>query len=314
MGLAESVTNSRVDFDIEKLFGVSINDKVKTVKGWAYPHWNTPKVDETYVFNRELLAIVLYALEHANQPVLLIGPTGSGKSSVIEQAVARVNRPYYRMNFDGDITRAEFVGQWIINKDRVMEFHYGVLPRAMKEGAVLVCDELDCASPTVVFVLQNVLDGGALTLLETGEIIEPHSDFRIFATANIQGLGDSTGLYSGTQPQNFATLNRFKLVRHVDYLSEDQERQVVMRKLGLEEVALNSEVLTKLVQYASLVRSAYKKNEIMATISTRAVINIADKFRAFGDVEMAYELGFLSLLSEDDRRVCRELLQRVWGV
>lgn len=307
--LSKLTNNSKVDFDIKKTFGVSVFARVTTTQGFENSHPNTPEVDPDYNFDKSLLGLVLYALNTDGENMLLSGPTGSGKSSVVEQTAARLNLPFYRVNFDLDIARADFVGQWVLDgKD--MAFQYGILPRAMREGAVLLLDEWDCANPAVAMALQAVLDGGRLMIAETGETIIPASGFRMFATANTLGQGDESGMYNGTQPQNFAQLDRFGTTAIVDYLGAREEKKILKNKTGI----VDNDVLDKLYDYAKLVREAFKKEEIRVTMSTRSLINVGKKIVDFGDVKTAYMVAFINKASGDDREFCLEILQRVWGV
>jgi cobaltochelatase CobS len=307
MAELEAMDQAKVDADIKALFGVYFNDKVKTIPAFATPQVSTPPVDADYVFEKMDVALMCYAMLNPAEKVLLTGPTGSGKSSIVEQTAARLNWPFYRVNMDGDITRADFVGQWKL-VDGNMSFLYGILPRAMRDGAILLVDEWDAANPSVGMVLQAVLEGKPLMLAETGELIYPHPNFRIFATANTVGQGDTTGLYNGTQPQNFATLDRFTMVQVVNYPAKAKERAIVMKKAGLD-----GDLAAKLVDVANLVREAFKKGETMATMSTRTIVNVGQKMKDFGDVRMAYNLGFLNKLQAEDRELCGELVQRIWG-
>lgn len=305
--------NERVQFGVE-LFGIKAKSAAAPkISGWQKPWWNTPRLDPHYVFSKELLTTILYAMETKGKHVLLSGPTGSGKTSVVEQVAARLNRPVYRMNFDSDITRAEFVGQMLLKAGTagsITEFQYGIIPTAMREGAILILDEIDAGNPSVTMALQGPLDGAPLTLLETGEVIKAHPDFRVFATANTVGQGDETGLYCGTQPQNYATLNRFKLVELVDYQSADVEMRIVEAKTGLTNA---DGALTKLTEVAKLIRASHKRQEMVGTMSTRTLIETADTFLAFGDIKRAYRLTFLNGQNSEDRRVAEEAIQRVWG-
>ena len=308
--LAEEADNGMVDLSIKGLFRLAVFGSKDDIKGFRNPHKTTPKIDPDYHFNQGLLAMILYSIVNRNNPVLLSGPTGSGKSSVITQVAARLNWPYYRVNCDVDISRADFVGQWVL-RGKEMTFQYGLLPRAMREGAVLIVDEWDAANPAVSFVLQAVLeDDGKLTIAETGEIIEPHPNFRIFCTANTLGMGDETGLYNGTQPQNFAALDRFKLVEHVDYPPAAIEQKIIESKTGISDKS----ILSKLSEMAKLVRESFKKDEIRVTMSTRTLINIAEKLVDFGDVKTAYNVAYINKCSGDDKKVVSELLQRIWAV
>jgi cobaltochelatase CobS len=243
-----------------------------------------------------------------NQMTLFTGPTGAGKSSQVEQMCARLNKPFYRINFDGDITRADLVGSWIL-RGKEMTFMYGILTKAMMEGAVLLLDEWDCINPSVGMLLQPVLEGKSLVIAETGEIIEPHPCFKVFATSNTIGQGDTTGLYNGTQPQNFAALDRFTMVEVVDYPTKAEETKIIKRKTDIKD----KEQIDKLLEVAKLFREAFVKGQVMATMSTRTVINIAAKQIDFGNKIKAFELGLLNKLNADDKAFGYEIIQRVYG-
>ncbi len=307
----ENLPPMKLILDIEGLFGHKF-PKVQ-IEGYSKPWASTPDVDPDYVFEKDLLRTVLFAMIEPSERMLLTGPTGSGKSSVVQQVVARLNRPFTRINCDGDLTRSDFVGQMVLNSTGGMEFQYGPLPQAMREGRVLLIDEWDAANPSVSMALQGVLEeGGRLTITENNEVIEPHPDFRIFATANTRGQGDDSGMYHGTQPQNYAALDRFTIVDIVNYPKAEVEREIITKKTGIEEEP-KDRVLEKLVQMAGLVRAAFIKEEINCTMSTRTVINIARKLTAFGDVKLAYKIAFTNKCSADDTEVINALCQRVWG-
>ncbi len=308
--IKEWESNPVEEYSIKKLFGIAGYGSKATVLGRLRRTINVPEIDEAYSFRKALLGIVLYSLDTPNQPVLLIGPTGSGKTSVFEQACARLNKETTRINLDGDVTRADFVGQWVLNGQNSMEFNYGPLPTAMKEGRVLIIDEIDAGAPPVTMVLQAVLEGKPLTLLETGETLRPHKDFRICATANTNGQGDESGMYFGTQPQNYAMLDRFKLVDMVDYPTAAEEHRILELKTGMQD---DDKLRTKLIEVANMIRKAHKKGECACTMSTRNVVNIAEKLVVFGDIKVAYKAAFLNKLSTGDLDFCNEAIQRVWG-
>lgn len=295
-------------FSVRDTFGFCGIDNVAEVSGFSRPTEFVPPLEENYAFREGVLYSVLYALEKRNQPLLLIGPTGSGKTSVVEQVCARLNRPVTRVNLDGDVTRSDFVGQWVLNGEQRMDFRYGPLPTAMREGHVLIVDEIDAGAAPVVMVLQAVLEGKPLVIMETGETVKPHPDFRICATANTNGQGDESGMYYGTQPQNYAMFDRFKIIDRVDYPTASEEGRI-LKKAGVE----NAETRGKLIDVAKLIREAHVKGECSCTMSTRNVVNIAEKLAAFGEHRRAYELSFLNRLNSDDLAFCGEIVQRVWG-
>jgi cobaltochelatase CobS len=329
--LEKQSRNELVDFDIKTTFGFKINDNESSVQGYKHAHQLTPELDPDYKFRKGLLALMVYAvrqnLNGGKEYVLFSGPTGSGKSTVVMQFFSRLNWPLYRVNMDGDITRADFVGQWTL-KGEEMEFIYGALPRAMKSGTPLLIDEWDMGNPSVMEVLKAVLEGNPLFITETGETIKPAKGFMIFATANTLGQGDETGLYNGVQPQNYAQLDRFDVCDIVDYPTKADERAILqkkcgftdtemMRRFGVEAVSESDNakaLLDKVLEVSALVRKAFKKEEIMATMSTRTNINICNKMLAFGDIRRAYEIAYTNKLNGDDKQFVSEIIQRVWAV
>jgi cobaltochelatase CobS len=297
-------------FDIKSVFEIKPFGSTDQVWGWDKPCIDTPPIESGYSFRRDLLAVILFAVENFNEPALLIGPTGSGKTSVIEQVAARLNRTVTRINLDGDVTRSDLVGQWVLSGENVMTYHYGPLAKAMQSGDIMIIDEIDAGAAPVVMVVQAVLEGKPLMLLETGETIHPHPDFRLFATANTNGQGDESGMYHGTQPQNYALMDRFKLVSIVDYPKKAEEHKILEKRLGMND---DDGLRSKLIEVANLIRKSHVKGDCVCTMSTRNIINIAEKMLVFGDIKMAYSVSFLNKLNIDDRDFCNEIIQRIWG-
>jgi len=294
-------------FNISTLFGVEFEAK-NEIEGFLNPQDTTPDIDPAYVFQKDGLLACLAGVELPNERVFLTGHTGSGKSSIVQQVAARLNLGFCRINCDNDITRADFIGQYTL-KGETMEFVYGLLPRAMMEGQVLLLDEIDAANPGVVLVLQSVLEkNGKLTIPETGETITPHKNFRIFATGNTRGQGDDTGMYAGTQPQNGAMIDRFTWVEVINYPDKKTEKRIVVSVSGISK-----EIAKKIVEVATLIREAYENGDISVTMSTRTSINIAEKIKMLGDVEKAYRVAFLNKCNPEDETFAKEAIQRVFG-
>ena len=312
-------------FSIKKTFGVQVSKNFPEVTGYENPCELTPAIDPDYHFHdKAVLGSILYALETPNEFVQLTGPTGSGKSSQIEQACARLNLPVLRMNFTAETGLADFVGQWVVTENEnggtTMKYTHGTLPRAMRLGAVLILDEWDFARPEILAVLQPVLEGGNLLILETGEIIKPHPDFRIFSTANTNGQGDDTGLYAGTSLQNFATIDRWTIVEKVEYPKEAIEAAVLAKKGQLLDLAeteqqrdeAKAEIL-KFIEVGNKVRASFLEGECTCTLSTRTLINVVRKYVLTGDAKRAWEMSYTNKLSKDDAMFVKEIVQRIFG-
>jgi len=183
---------------VRKVFGIDTD-----LKAPAYSKSNeyVPEIDEDYLFNPETTLAILAGFAH-NRRVMISGFHGTGKSTHIEQVAARLNWPLVRVNLDSHISRIDLVGKdAIVIKDgkQITEFREGILPWAYQHNVALVFDEYDAGRPDVMFVIQRVLESsGRLTLLDQARVLKPHPSFRLFATANTVGLGDTTGLYHGT--------------------------------------------------------------------------------------------------------------------
>ncbi len=302
-------TNGKVNYNVKNLFNVTPYGSVSDVWGWSKPTDRVP-AQVPYFFRRDLLASVLCAFESKNEFILLTGPTGSGKTSVFEQVAARLNRPVIRVNLDGDITRSDLVGQWVLNGENSMEFHYGPLATAMMEGYIFIVDEIDAGASPVTMALQAVLEGKPLSLMETNEVIKPHPDFRLMATANTNGMGDESGLYAGTQVQNYASFDRFTLVEKVDYPKPEEETEIIVSQTGMKD---SPDIVAKLIKVANLIREAHKTGDTVCTMSTRNVVNIARKLSLFGDIRQAYKVAYLNRLSDNDLDFCNEIIQKNWA-
>jgi cobaltochelatase CobS len=278
---------------------------------------HVPDIDKTYHFDRETTLAVLagFAL---NRRVMIQGYHGTGKSTHIEQVAARLNWPCIRVNLDSHISRIDLIGKdAIVLKEgkQVTEFREGLLPWALQHPCALVFDEYDAGRPDVMFVIQRVLEvEGRLTLLDQNRVIRPHPAFRLFATANTVGLGDTTGLYHGTQQINQGQMDRWNIVATLNYLPHDQEVGIVIAKLGIDEINLvEKKKIESMVALADLTRSGFINGDISTVMSPRTVITWAENARIFGDLGFAFRLTFLNKCDEAERAIVAEYYQRCFN-
>ena len=174
-----------------------------------------PEIDKTYKFDKDTTLAILSGFSF-NKRVLIQGYHGTGKSTHIEQIAARLNWPCIRINLDSHVSRIDLIGKdSIVIKDgkQVTEFKEGILPWSIQNPVALVFDEYDAGRPDVMFVIQRVLESeGSFTLLDKNKVIKQNKFFRLFATTNTVGLGDTTGLYHGTQQINQGQMDRWNIV------------------------------------------------------------------------------------------------------
>ena len=302
--------NPTEDISVRKVFGI---DTDMIVKGFSERAARVPEVDETYKFDPDTTLAILAGFTH-NRRVMIQGYHGTGKSTHIEQVAARLNWPAVRVNLDSHISRIDLIGKDAIKlKDgkQVTEFHEGILPWALRNPVAIVFDEYDAGRADVMFVIQRVLEhDGKLTLLDQNEIITPHSNFRLFATSNTVGLGDTTGLYHGTQQINQAQMDRWSLVATLNYLSTDVESAIVLSKSPNYNTEDGTKVIKRMVTVADLTRTAFMNGDLSTVMSPRTVINWASNTEIFNDVGYAFRLTFLNKCDELERQIVAEFFQR----
>ncbi len=271
-----------------------------------------PVFDETYRFDPQTTLAILAGFQH-NRRVMVQGYHGTGKSTHIEQVAARLNWPTIRINLDSHVSRIDLVGKdAIVLKDgkQVTEFQEGLLPWALQRPVALVFDEYDAGRPDVMFVIQRVLEAsGRLTLLDQNRVIAPHPDFRLFATTNTVGLGDTTGLYHGTQQLNQGQMDRWSIVTTLNYLTHDAEVEIIASKA----TGVDDETLSKMVRLADLTRNAFMSGDISTVMSPRTVITWAENFAIFKDLGHAFRMTFLNKCDELERPLVAEMYQRCFN-
>ena len=252
-----------------------------------------------------------------NRRVIVTGYHGTGKSTHIEQVAARLNWPCVRVNLDSHISRIDLVGKdAIVIRDgmQVTEFRDGILPWALQHNVALCFDEYDAGRPDVMFVIQRVLESPArLTLLDQNKVIRPHPAFRLFATANTVGLGDTSGLYHGTQQINQGQMDRWSIVTTLNYLPHDNEVEIVLAKARHYRTAEGRDIVNKMVRVADLTRNAFMNGDISTVMSPRTVITWAENAEIFGDVGFAFRVTFLNKCDELERPIVAEFYQRCFG-
>ncbi|CUX82006.1 MAG: cobaltochelatase CobS subunit [Roseibaca calidilacus] len=298
------------DISVRDVFGI---DSDMTVKGFTEGSDRVPALDPTYKFDPDTTLAILAGFAY-NRRVMIQGYHGTGKSTHIEQVAARLNWPSVRVNLDSHISRIDLIGKDAIKlKDgvQVTEFQDGILPWALRNPVAIVFDEYDAGRPDVMFVIQRVLEhDGKLTLLDQNEIITPHPSFRLFATANTVGLGDTTGLYHGTQQINQAQMDRWSLVATLNYLSHDAEVAIVLSKNPAYNTAKGRQEISQMVTVADMTRTAFMNGDLSTVMSPRTVINWAENARIFRSVGYAFRLSFLNKCDELERQTVAEFYQR----
>jgi cobaltochelatase CobS len=298
---------------VRQVFGLEVD---MDVPAYSRSEEHVPDLDPDYVFDQDTTLAILAGFAH-NRRVMVAGYHGTGKSTHIEQVAARLNWPCVRVNLDSHISRIDLVGKdAIVLKDglQVTEFRDGILPWALQRNIALCFDEYDAGRPDVMFVIQRVLEiSGKLTLLDQNKVIRPHPAFRLFATANTVGLGDTTGLYHGTQQINQGQMDRWSIVTTLNYLPHDKEVDIVLAKSPKHRTTEGRDIVSKMVRVADLTRSAFVNGDLSTVMSPRTVITWAENAEIFGDLGFAFRVTFLNKCDELERPLVAEFYQRSFG-
>ena len=298
---------------VREIFGFETDLEVPA---FAERNEYVPDFDADYLFDKNTTLALLAGFAH-NRRVMVQGYHGTGKSTHIEQVAARLNWPCVRVNLDSHVSRIDLVGKdAIVLRDgqQVTEFQEGILPWALQNPVALVFDEYDAGRPDVMFVIQRVLEvSGKLTLLDQNKVIRPHGGFRLFATTNTIGLGDTSGLYHGTQQINQGQMDRWNIVSTLNYLPHDRETDIVHAKAVGYEGAEGRDKIAAMVQVADLTRASFINGDISTVMSPRTVLTWAENATIFGDIGFAFQVTFLNKCDELERPTVAEFYQRCLG-
>ena len=302
------------EYDAREIFGIDLAMKVP---GFTWTSDKVPAIDSSYKFDPDTTKAILAGFAY-NRRVLIQGYHGTGKSTHIEQVAARLNWPCVRVNLDSHISRIDLIGKDSIvieNERQVTKFQDGILPWALRHSVALVFDEYDAGRPDVMFVIQRVLEReGKLTLLDQNTVITPHQGFRLFATSNTVGLGDTTGLYHGTQQINQGQMDRWSIVATLNYLDIETETGIVLSKAPQYDTPQGRQLLGQMVRLADATRSSFKKGDLSTVMSPRTVIAWAENAAIFNnDLDYAFRVTFLNKCDELERETVAELYQRHIG-
>jgi cobaltochelatase CobS len=299
---------------VRKVFGI---DSDLEVPAYRHATDHVPDIDPDYLFNKDVTLAILAGFKH-NRRVMVTGYHGTGKSTHIEQVAARLNWPCVRVNLDSHVSRIDLVGKdAIVLKDgkQITEFREGILPWALQNNVAIVFDEYDAGRPDVMFVIQRVLEvSGKLTLLDQSKVIKPHPAFRLFSTTNTIGLGDTSGLYHGTQQINQGQMDRWSIVSALNYLPHDDEARIVLSKVkSWGKTEAKKKIVSNMVRVADLTRSAFINGDLSTVMSPRTVMTWAENAEIFGNVGFAFRVTFLNKCDELERPLVAEFYQRCFG-
>ena len=309
--LSELVPDIKIS--VNQLFGIDTEMKVD---GFSKKNEYVPEIDNNYKFDRDTTLAIICGFAF-NKRVLIQGYHGTGKSTHIDQVAARLNWPCIRVNLDSHISRIDLIGKdAIVIKDnkQITEFREGILPWSIQNPVALVFDEYDAGRPDVMFVIQKVLEKeGSFTLLDQNKVLKQHPLFRLFATTNTIGLGDTTGLYQGTQQLNQGQLDRWNIITTLNYLSFDKELEIILAKSKSFNTKEGKEVVSNMIKVADLTRKGFVGGDISTVMSPRTVLHWTENSEIFKDVGYAFRVTFLNKCDDLEKNIIAEYYQRCFG-
>ncbi len=312
---------SQVTFESQPDLKISVKqtfniDTDMEVKAFSKKNMYVPEIDENYIFDKDTTLAILAGFSN-NRRVLIQGFHGTGKSTHIEQVAARLNWPCIRVNLDSHISRIDLIGKDAIvikENKQITEFKEGIIPWSLQNPVALVFDEYDAGRPDVMFVIQRVLESdGKFTLLDKNKVIKQHNFFRLFATTNTIGLGDTSGLYHGTQQINQGQMDRWNIVTALNYLKQEKEEEIILAKCKHLNNEEGKKIISNMVKTANLTRNGFANGDISTVMSPRTVITWADNYKIFKDLSHAFKISFLNKCDELERAIVSEYYQRCFG-
>ncbi len=302
-----------IKISVKQTFGIDSNLEVDA---FSKKNEYVPEIDKNYKFDKDTTLAILSGFSF-NKRVLVQGYHGTGKSTHIEQVAARLNWPCIRVNLDSHISRIDLIGKDAITiKDgkQITEFQEGILPWSIQNPIALVFDEYDAGRPDVMFVIQRVLEAeGNFTLLDKNKVLKQHKYFRLFATSNTVGLGDTTGLYHGTQQINQGQMDRWNIVTSLNYLSLEREMEIILAKNKSYNNSKGKEDIANMIKVASLTRKGFVSGDISTVMSPRTVMHWAENNLIFKDLGYSFRVTFLNKCDEVEKNIIAEYYQRCFG-
>ena len=302
-----------IKISVKQTFGI---DSDLEVDAFSKKNEYVPEIDKNYKFDKDTTLAILSGFSF-NKRVLVQGYHGTGKSTHIEQVAARLNWPCIRVNLDSHISRIDLIGKDAITiKDgkQITEFQEGILPWSIQNPIALVFDEYDAGRPDVMFVIQRVLEAeGNFTLLDKNKVLKQHKYFRLFATSNTVGLGDTTGLYHGTQQINQGQMDRWNIVTSRNYLSLEREMEIILAKNKSYNNPKGKEEIANMIKVASLTRKGFVSGDISTVMSPRTVMHWAENNLIFKDLGYSFRVTFLNKCDEVEKNIIAEYYQRCFG-
>jgi cobaltochelatase CobS len=302
-----------IKISTKQVFGI---DSDMEISAFSKKNEYVPEIDKNYKFDRDTTLAILSGFSH-NKRVLVQGYHGTGKSTHIEQIAARLNWPCIRINLDSHVSRIDLIGKDAIvlkNNKQITEFKEGILPWSIQNPVALVFDEYDAGRPDVMFVIQRVLEAeGNFTLLDKNKVIKQNKYFRLFATSNTVGLGDTTGLYHGTQQINQGQMDRWNIVTSLNYLSLESEMEIILSKNKNFNNPKGKEKISNMIKVATLTRKGFISGDISTVMSPRTVLHWAENTQIFKDTGYAFRVTFLNKCDEMEKNIIAEYYQRCFG-